>query len=286
MIIVKLMGGLGNQMFQYALGRSLSLQNKTRLLFDVSDFQNDALRDYRLHAFNISGSVLSKQTSRFLHIYNRFFHRFFPYKLPGIDYHYVRWLSSSFNPDVLKKKGIVYLEGYWQCENYFKHIRKRLKQDFTLRDTLDAKNKSLLRAIQRSSAVAVHVRRGDYVANPLTKKYHGICSLGYYNRCFQIMARQVESPRFFIFSDDMQWVKQHMVTGFPTTYVDGNGTKEDKDLMLMSHCKHFIIANSSFSWWGAWLSENNNKIICAPDKWFNEKEEGDTVPQLWIRVKR
>ncbi|MBI4232781.1 alpha-1,2-fucosyltransferase [Candidatus Peregrinibacteria bacterium] len=283
MIIVKLMGGLGNQMFQYAVGRSLSLKNKTDVVFDISSFQNDALRDYQLHVFNISGSVLSIPLSRLLNLYNRFF----PYKLPGINYHYVRWLSSFFNQDILKKKGIIYLEGYWQCEDYFKQIREILKKDFTLRYKLDAKNKSLLKVIQHSPSVAVHVRRGDYVVNPLTHKYHGTCSLGYYHRSFQMMAQRVSSPHFFIFSDDMAWTKQNLKIHFPTTYVDINGRKEEhKDLMLMANCRHFIIANSSFSWWGAWLSENKNKIVFSPDKWFNQKNEGNTVPQSWIRTKR
>lgn len=282
MIIVKLRGGLGNQMFQYAIGRNLALKNNTILKFDVSELEQDKLRNYELAVFNISGSIASRFTMMFIRLLNK---RIIS-KILGQYYLYIKQQGRYFNEKILVKKGNIYLDGYWQSENYFKEIRNTIIEDFTIKIKPDKKNKSMLEKIKNSNSICIHIRRGDYISNVKTNKVHGSCSLKYYyNAIEEIIIKKVKYPTFFIFSDEPQWTKENLKLRYPTIYVDINGSEKSyEDLRLMSNCKHFIVANSAFSWWGAWLSNNPNKIICAPKRWFRSADEGDIVPKSWIRV--
>jgi len=285
MIVVKLKGGLGNQMFQYALGRNLSLRNKTELKFDLTELEQDKLRYYELDIFNVSATVASKSEIMLIRKNSKGIIS----KILGIlGQHYlcIEQKDLYFDASINKKKGDIYLEGYWQCENYFKDIRDIIINDFTIKSDSNKKNKSMLKKIEKSNSVCIHVRRGDYVYNKKTNKFHGVCSAEYYNNAVKIIQKKAKNPEFFIFSDDLQWTKANLIFKHPTIYVDINNTEKGyEDLRLMSNCKHFIIANSSFSWWSAWLSNNPEKIICAPQKWFVSEEEGDIIPKSWIRVK-
>jgi len=281
LVIVKLRGGLGNQMFQYAIGRNLALKNNTMLKFDVSELERDKLRHYELEIFNISGSIASKFMMMFIRIFNN---RILS-KILDQYYFYIKQQDRYFNEKILAEEGNIYLDGYWQSENYFKEIRNIIIRDFTIKFTPDKKNKSMLEKIKYSNSVCIHIRRGDYISNKKTSEVHGDCSLKYYHNAVKIISKKVKNPIFFIFSDDSQWVKDNLKFEYPTIYVNINSPKKGyEDLRLMSNCKHFIIANSSFSWWGAWLSNNSNKIVCAPKRWFRSADEGDIVPKSWIRV--
>ncbi len=181
----------------------------------------------------------------------------------------------------------MYLQGYWQSEKYFKDIEKIIRDDFTFSEEPDYQNKQMADTIKCCEAVSLHVRRGDYVSNPVTTEYHGICSEDYYRRAVREVERYCKNPQFFVFSDDPSWAKENLETGYPTTIIDFNGSEKDyEDLRLMSLCQHHIIANSSFSWWGAWLSWNPQKIVIAPKKWFNRPEINtqDLIPESWIRI--
>ncbi len=281
MIIVKLRGGLGNQMFQYATGRNLSLKNNTKLKFDVTELEYDKLRNYELHIFNISGSIASNFRLMFI----RKFNKNIISKMLGQNYFYIKQKDWYFDSTILNKKGNIYLDGYWQSEKYFKDIKQIIKRDFTIRHEPDKKNKSMLKKIENSNSVCIHVRREDYIRNKITKEVHGICSLEYYHNAVKIIEKKTRNPKFFIFSDDPKWPRENLKLKYPTIYVDINNAKKSyEDLRLLSNCRHFIIANSSFSWWGAWLSNSPDKIVCAPEKWFNVIDEGDIVPKSWIRV--
>jgi len=281
MIIVKLRGGLGNQMFQYAIGRNLALKNNAKLKFDVTELEQDKLRDYELNIFNISGSVASSYRLIFI----RKFNKNIISKILGQNYFYIKQKDWYFNATILERKGNIYLDGYWQSENYFKDIRQIITKDFTIRCEPDERNKSMLKKIENSNSVCIHVRREDYIRNKKTKEVHGICSSEYYYNAVKIIEKKVRNLKFFVFSDDSQWTRENLKLKHPTIYVDiNNSEKNYEDLRLMSNCKHFIIANSSFGWWGAWLSNNPDKIICIPGKWFNSIDEGDIVPKSWIRV--
>ena len=184
-------------------------------------------------------------------------------------------------------KGDIYIEGYWQTEKYFKNIEHTIKKDFTFKTKPDKNNQSLLNQIKNCNAVAIHVRRGDYVKNPVANRILGVCNLDYYNKCINLIIRKINNPHFFIFSDDPKWTINNLNIDFPATYVSHNGSdKGYEDLRLMSNCKHQIIANSSFSWWGAWLNNNPNKVVMAPKKWFNDLSINteDLIPESWVKI--
>jgi len=280
MIIVKLKGGLGNQMFQYAIGLNLSRKNKTKLILDLTDYKNDPLRHYELDCFTLERDrfITSEESKT-----NKLKFKILSKILKNYSY----FVQSDYKSDmkILKFRGNAIIDGYWQSENYFLDIRKRILDNFTLRRRPDEKNQTLLKKILNTNSIALHVRRGDYVTDKKTNLNHGTCSLDYYQNSIKYLSKRVQNPVYFVFSDDPKWVKENISTKAPTTYVDINTIDTGyEDLRLMSNCKHFIIANSSFSWWGAWLSRNNHKIICAPERWFVEHDEGDIVPKSWIRV--
>jgi hypothetical protein len=190
-----------------------------------------------------------------------------------------------YNPDILKTPKSVYLVGYWQSEQYFKDIESLLRREFTFKTAPDAKNAHPVALIQSVQAVSVHIRRGDYVANPHTHEFHGSVSLEYYHIAADKIAQAVTDPHFFVFSDEPEWAQEHLKLNYPTTFMAVSGQGKDyEDLRLMSLCKHHIIANSSFSWWGAWLSINPNKVVFAPTRWFNQLDARDLIPETWHKL--
>ena len=291
MVISQLMGGLGNQLFQYAAGRALSLRLDAPLKLDTSFFKNAPDRTYELGRFNIQATVTTPSDDRGSRFWSgRRTRRFAKaVRLVGLPFGMVTLddLQQSFDPRILSVFGDVYLRGFWQSERYFESITDIIRQEFTFRSPPDAENQVVLDQIQSTEAVVLHVRRGDYVADPVTNAYHGTCDLDYYRRAIGRLSLQVPNPHFFIFSDDPGWTRLNIRIEFPCTYVTHNTGRQDfEDLRLMGHGKHFIIANSSFSWWGAWLSKNPNKQIIAPAKWFaNPNLSGrDLVPDRWLKI--
>lgn len=281
MIIVKLRGGLGNQMFQYAIGRSLALKNNTKLKFDVTELAQDKLRDCELDILNIHSSIASRLEMIFIHKFSKNIIS----KILGQHYFYIEEKDRYFSAPIMETRGNIYLDGYWQSENYFRDIRNIIIKEFTIRAEPDERNKSMLEKIGNSNSVCIHVRRKDYIDNKKTSEFHGICSLEYYHNAVKIIEEKASNPKFFVFSDEPQWTRVNLKLKYPTTYVDiNNPEKGYEDLRLVLNCKHFIIANSSFSWWGAWLSNNRDKTICAPKRWFVSADEGDIIPKSWIRV--
>jgi hypothetical protein len=292
MIIIQLIGGLGNQMFQYALGRRLSCMHNVPLKLDIMGFKNYTLWTYRLDHFAIHADIASVPEIEEVKFHGRagvlrtlgnLAGFFVPYYRRNI----YREPHFSFDFNVLKCRPDVYLEGYWQTEKYFRDIADTIRRDFTVLEDPDPRNQEMADIIRDCEAVSLHVRRGDYVSNPVTNAVHGTCTEDYYRRAIRIIEKKVEKPRFFIFSDDPSWVFEHMDTGHPTTYMNINGPDKDyEDLRLLSLCRHHIIANSSFSWWGAWLCSNPNKTVIAPKKWFNNTKVNtvDLMPESWIRI--
>lgn len=252
MIIVKLKGGLGNQMFQYAFGKKNSIEQKTNLKLDKTFLElpiwqrltGITVRNYELGEFNVKAQ------------FSGFWEKMHPV-----------------------------LDGYWQSEKYFKNIRNIICRDFTI------KNKSknfihVLNIISGTNSVSIHFRRGDYAWDEKTNKYHGLLGIEYYRKAIDIIQRKMKNPHFFIFSDDPTWVKNNFKIKKPVTHIsDFSKLTNAEELVLMSHCEHNIIANSSFSWWGAWLNKNPKKIVIAPKKWFKARiDDKDIVPTGWIRI--
>jgi len=192
-----------------------------------------------------------------------------------------------FDPDVLRARGNVYLQGYWQSEKYFKDIEDLIKTELALETRANAQNTIMAGRIRSSkNSVSVHVRRGDYVTDVHSASVHGVLDVHYYVAATEYLRQQVHEPVLFVFSDEPGWCKAHLSLGCPTVFVDVNSTDHAyEDLRLMSLCRHHIIANSSYSWWGAWLGAASDKIVCAPTMWFRRKEVNteDLLPASWVR---
>jgi hypothetical protein len=287
MIVIYLTGGLGNQLFQYAMARRISYIRKIPLKLDISWFENYKLRSYDLKHFNIVEEIatndeinyLKKKAQRSSLIY-----RLKPYYKSS---YIVEREYFHFDPNLIKVSKDVYLEGYWQNEKYFKDIEEIIRREFTVKYKLDKQNEIIADLIRNNEAVSLHIRRGDYVSNPITNQVHGVCPLDYYYDSIKLLTKAIKNPHFFIFSDDCEWAKDNLKLDYPITFVTNNNPEKSyNDLCLMSLCKHHIIANSSFSWWGAWLSNNQNKIVFSPPKWFNtnEYDTRDLIPELWGKI--
>jgi hypothetical protein len=195
-----------------------------------------------------------------------------------------RWFH--FDPEVRALPDNVYLEGYWHSERYFVEHSANIRKELTVTAELMGRNRELADKLSVVNSVSVHVRRGDYVHNPTTNAYHGVCAPEYYHRAAEVIASSVVDPLFVVFSDEPGWAVQHLKFRFPVCHVTDNGETPHEDLRLMSLCKHHIIANSSFSWWGAWLSANPDKIVIAPERWFNNPTINtvDLTPVGWHRI--
>lgn len=286
MIYVELFAGLGNQMFQYAAGLRLARKHGTQLKLGLKSFENH-ICSYGLDVFNISGTAATEEEVAAFEPARRGWRNFF-FGRPaagGAQIRRVKEKHFQFDPEILSAPDGVCLNGYWQSEKYFRDIEADVRREFSLKRPLDAENEKLLAKIRQSASVSLHVRRGDYVSNP--KLIHGTCSLDYYERCAQMVCAGLEGAHFFVFTDDPGWVSENLRLPGPMTLVQGNqGAASHKDLHLMSACQNNIIANSSFSWWGAWLNPHPQKTVFAPARWFNkgDLDTKDLVPETWRRA--
>ncbi len=286
MIIVKIIGGLGNQMFQYAMGRCIAIRNSTELKLDISAFDFYKLHKYGLNKLNIIENLATvKETEKFLKTEKKYgFNWLVNIGIPYYKRAYIREKSIRYDPDLMNVKNNVYLDGYWQSEKYFKNIENIVREEFKIIDDYDRINTEMANKILESNAVSIHIRRGDYISDLKTNAIHGTCSLDYYNKAIEDIQLFIDDPHFFIFSNDPQWVKKNFLNPQMMTLVDINGPeKGHQDLRLMSLCKHHIIANSTFSWWGAWLGINKFKRVYYPKKWFNVDyyDTSDLIPDSW-----
>ena len=297
MICIQLNGGLGNQMFQYALGRSLAIVNNCDLLLDTSILSKKThskvqiARDFELEIFNIVAKTATKNELKghkpfFFKVLNTLIYRF---GFPGITLsNYYVEQQFSFDKKVLNVAKNCFLSGYWQSPLYFESLASIILEDFKFPIIEDSLNLSVLTNMKQSNSVSIHLRRGDFL-NVKTHSIHGTCSIDYYQRSILHIEKNVINPVFFIFSDDINWAKENLKVPMNSYFVSGNtGEKSYIDMQLMSNCNHNIIANSSFSWWGAWLNSNPNKIVIAPKKWFSDEkmnaQTDDLIPAEWIRM--
>jgi len=299
-VIVKIHGGLGNQLFQYSYARALADRYNATLKLDVSSYTPKmASKDNPDHVFRrryglgkmqivadeaTECEIIELRGSR--NLFQRLLTKFDPICRRYVEekcFHFdLRYLA----PEQLKKGRSVYVHGFWQTEKYFEEIREKLLSELTVASCPDASNAQLLDEITAVNSVCVHVRRGNFLLKHY-KDYHGVCSIDYYRQAVSKICTQVKAPRFYIFSDDHEWVKDKMNFLSPATQVTLNGPENDyDDLRLMSRCKHHVIANSSFSWWGAWLSTHETKLVIAPSKIFrlSKLNTDDFAPESWIKI--
>ena len=293
MVISRIVGGLGNQMFQYAFGRALSLAREAEHALDLHDFG-----DYLLHngfelsrLFDIKARDLSTREIREVigwrgggRIRRALTRRRYAWARGTqfiVEPHFHFW------PPALAAPADCYVAGYWQSEKYFAPAEGMIRKDFMFRLPLSPENEAVRQRMESCEAVSVHVRRGDYVSNQQTFATHGVCTADYYAKAIAFVAARCTKPEFFFFSDDALWPREHLKTGFPQHYVTSNrGSDGYNDMRLMSHCRHHIIANSSFGWWGAWLNPSLDKIVVAPRRWFatDLPDTRDLIPAGWIRL--
>ncbi|MBB5440700.1 hypothetical protein HDC92_004403 [Pedobacter sp. AK017] len=268
MIISKIKEGIGNQLFQYAAARSLSLRHHVPVLMDIAHYFTSAVRKFELGYFNIPGIETN------LELYAEVV--FGVYKEPHFHY----------DPTFGQRKGNIYLDGFWQSEKYFKDIRAVLLEELKVKDSYVSHLQPVVNTIKNEHSVAVHIRRGDYVSKRFSDT-HGVLPYDYYARAIALLAIKVLPIKLYFFSDDMEWVKDNVVVDHPHEFISQSVTKNHlEDFHLMSQCRHHIIANSSFSWWAAWLNDYPEKQVIAPEKWFNNlpHDTKDLIPETWIKI--
>lgn len=279
MIFARLFGGLGNQMFQYAAGQALATRLGTELALDFRTIDNNGTRRltkvFDLQVTTAPALPPAKHEGFLPYAFWRAFGRnpkFHRERGLGVNPGFARWGDGS------------YLHGYWQSEKYFPDIADQIRKSFRPVLPPSPQNAAIAEHIAATTSVSLHVRRGDYVALGT----HGVCSEDYYNAALDhITPKLGKTPTVFVFSDDPQWAHDNLPLPFEKIVVDINGPETDyEDLRLMSLCNHNIIANSSFSWWGAWLNDNPHKIVTAPATWFGAKgmHNPDILPKGWLAI--
>jgi len=293
MVVVKLMGGLGNQMFQYAFGRALALRLGHALFLDM-DFLLDrnerkdfVFRDFDLDVFHISSCNLFDSEAK-----RKF--NFFPF-FPFIKRKTQIVQETSFTYDSSLSNllgGRIYLDGYWQSYRYFESVASIIRQEFKVKQVLTKEQEQLQLKIKTSTSVCVNFRRTDFVTIPSAIQTHGVPTMAYYDKALQELSEKIgDSLEIFVFSDDIAWCKEHFQSTHPTFFVEHSLHKGDRFaayLQLMSSCKYFIIPNSTFAWWAAWLSDTPDKIVITPERWFVDeslqKQTSALFPEDWIRL--
>ncbi|WNO03726.1 alpha-1,2-fucosyltransferase [Rhodoferax mekongensis] len=287
-VIARIEGGLGNQLFQYAAARSLADRLNCELALDLRGLAENGDRPYQLDLYKtrcvIADTALLDRlppwrSSRASRVRSRI-----AQCLPDIYSYPVFWPNDfSYDPrfDCIKRP--VFMVGYWQTEKYFSWNRSHLLQDLQLRVPLNPRHSVLTRMSSVNSA-ALHVRRGDYVSNPAAAEFHGTCDTAYYMQAVAELKNRQTDVELFVFSDEPEWARANLKFDVPTHVVDCHTPEQGHlDLELMRHCQHHIIANSSFSWWGAWLCESSGQHVYAPQRWFQDAgtNTSDVIPPRW-----
>lgn len=299
MIIVKLQGGLGNQLFQYAFARGVAAKLKTTFKLDQGPFHTY----YKLHKYSLDHFTVQENPARgsdfFGFVWLRTRAHFFGFiykhilrnKNTLIPFFYPE-NGQLFDPKVFAHDG-RYFDGYWNTEKYFTHIADELRDEIRIKNTLSDYSQGISDLISKaasqsgSAAISLHVRRADYVSNAKVKAAFGICSMEYYQAAIAHVTAGIKHPHFFIFSDDHAWAAENFKSlPYPITCITNTAEKNYEDLTLMSRCTHNIIANSTFSWWGAWLNKNPTQIVVAPKTWFvsSNFDTSDVVPERWVKM--
>ena len=282
---------MGNQLFQLAAGKTLALKYQTSLLVDTHFLEANpqglyTKRNYELNYFNLHIEKCPEPILRqiALQTSNNWFDKLLR-KIPSNKTLYIyNENGPQFNLTFNELPDNTYLNGFWQSALYFKNCEQELRKELTIKNEFLTGIDNYLNKIQNSLSVSVHVRRGDYVNLKSANEFHGVCDLGYYQKAIEYINSNYEQAELFIFSDDIAWCKANLKAQNKLTYVETGVAI--KDLYLMQHCKHNIIANSSFSWWGAWLNANNHKTVIAPKHWFNDSHINttDLIPTNWIKL--
>ena len=287
MIVTQLRGGLGNQMFQYAFAKCLAIKHNTKLLIDKSFLDNQSpqedfvIRNFDLDIFDINFNFISIDDLKKLKKNKSFIS-----KLLSSNVQFINESNFGYNSEYLELPNNVHLTGYWQSELYFKEISALIKTDFTLKNIFP-NLKVHIDSINKFNSVCVHFRRTDYITSESGKSTHGETGLNYYYKALDLLKQTNPNIVLFVFSDDINWCIDHFKYETTINFVNYTSTFEE-DFHLMIHCKHFIIPNSTFSWWASWLSNEPNKTVYTPHKWFQDtnlqKQTNNMHPKEWKRI--
>jgi hypothetical protein len=266
MILVRMMGGIGNQFFQYSFGRCLSYKNNDKLILDTTQMMTKKVPEstYSLNDYNIKARILDDELQRNTLMGLKPFKRFRD--------------KEIVHKELFQEKESLYLNGYWQSELYFKDIESLIREELTLKQGIDT---PILKEIQGKNSIALHVRRTGYLQKPDVDIFMQY-GKEYYDRALKILLEKIDNPTLYIFSDDIDWCEKEMKFDVDTIYTP----KQDRmiDFELMRNCKHFIIPNSTFSWWGAWLSNYKDKIVIVPKRWKFVDDVSIQVCKGWIAI--
>jgi len=284
MIIVKIHGGLGNQMFQYALGQNLSLLHGVPFKIDSSYLSkpNQSNRSLGLHHFQ---TKMLEATPGEIAAYQSPFQKILDRAKPYSQKKNIVERSNTFDPDILKRQDGFFI-GYWNTEKYFKNNEQAIRNDFKLAKPFGSAAENMrVKIASEPNSASLHIRRGDYVSIEKVAQVLGALPLSYYEKAMSEILAKNPNVHFFIFSDDINWAKENLKNN-NMTFVSSPDIPDYEELVLQSLCLHNIIANSTFSWWGAWLNENPQKIVIAPKKWFadDSKNTADLIPSTWILI--
>lgn len=293
MIIVRLHGGLGNQLFQYALARTFKRLTKLDVALDISHYKENIERRYELSALEATLPVATEedvmQTIR-RPIYSdystdkrnvlfrkssNFIQRILPFRMRRT----IRQRYFHYDAEILRVKWSAYIDGVWASEKYFKDTERILRRELRVKDQhVSGLAKSLGKELSREESVCIHVRRGDYAEDPVRNKIFGLCSIGYYKNAVAYIDKRILGGKYYIFTDDPEWVEKNMKIDVPFECISKKYQLSDlEEFTIMCACRHFIIANSTYSWWAAWLSEYREKKVVGPEPWMRQ----EYVPEVW-----
>lgn len=291
MVVVKIKGGLGNQMFQYAFGLSIANKYGKDLYLDLTwynDTSIDTKRKFLLNNYIENYNIASDSMIKKM-IGERTFINLLQFKLENIFLpiywrRYILEKKPQYDSRVFEINKDVYFDGTWMNENYFGINKDYIKDIYSKRPDLNLYQEEIETQIRQSDSVSVHIRRGDYANNITTNKYHGLVPIAYYKSLIEEISQINPNTHFFFFSDDIDWVRENIKSNHNYTYVlQSKYGMEHHDLYLMSLCNFNIIANSTFSWWAAWLNSNPQKKVYAPRKWSSTiLDSKDILPNNWI----
>jgi hypothetical protein len=298
MICIQLNGGLGNQMFQYAFGKACAIKNQTDIILDISRLErshtspNNTTRSLEIHIFNSEITIASVKDLKK--------HKPIMYKIANviaINTGYGGIQTSKyfienkfyFNKKISLISTNCFISGYWQSYLYFNKIKTFIDDEYKFPELINIQNRSIMKEIKTVNSISLHIRRTDYINNNNNTEGHIVCSVDYYLKAVAVLSNKVVEPVFFIFSDDINWAKKNIHLKYPCKFISNNTGKSSYiDMQLMSNCKHNIISNSSFSWWGAWLNKNPEKIVVAPKYWYTDENRNakisDLIPRMWFMV--
>jgi len=284
-VTVKVMGGAGNQMFQYAAGRALALRTGAELVLDTTwyrePFRGTAPRDFCLDRFPVSARLIEdkeRRPGRLGKLAARVLRRFAAPRVPTL-----REAHFHYDPRIISARPPVRLDGYFQSARYFADAETQIRAELAPPPEAGHAG-ALAQRIGETTSVSLHVRRTDYTQGA-TADIHGVCTPDYYAAAVAELSQRLGPLELFVFSDDIAWAQANLDLGHPATYVSDGRVSDLGELWLMSLCRHHVIANSTFSWWGAWLSPNPDKIVIAPRKWFaaEDFDTTDLLPESWLR---